>query len=166
VGQTITAASGTTLALGMVATLASVVYAAFRAGSNTHLFTLEGSLDGGDDAPERESLLESGAGGPDAPPSEANAAMTRGHAATNGPSAMDEFTPVSYNYAFFHMIFALASMYIAMLMTGWGQVEQDKERIDVGWVSVWVKISAQWLTGLLYVWTLMAPALFPDREFA
>ncbi|KAG1672210.1 hypothetical protein FOA52_002911 [Chlamydomonas sp. UWO 241] len=166
-GQQITAASGTTLALGMVATLASVVYAAFRAGSNTHLFTLEGSLDGGSDgAPERESLLESGAGaaGLDGLPPPGEGGMTR--SGRRGPSAMDEFTPVSYNYAFFHMIFALASMYMAMLMTGWGAVEQDKERIDVGWASVWVKISAQWLTGLLYVWTLMAPALFPDREFA
>lgn len=80
--------------------------------------------------------------------------------------AKDEFVPVSYNYAFFHMIFALASMYMAMLMTGWGEVEQDKERIDVGWASVWVKICAQWLTGLLYVWTLIAPSLFPDRDFA
>ena len=30
----------------------------------------------------------------------------------------DEFTPVTYNYAFFHFIFAVASMYLAMLMTG------------------------------------------------
>ena len=27
-------------------------------------------------------------------------------------------TPVTYNYSFFHFIFALASMYLAMLMTG------------------------------------------------
>lgn len=30
----------------------------------------------------------------------------------------EEFTPVTYNYAFFHFIFAVASMYLAMLMTG------------------------------------------------
>ncbi len=35
--------AGGTLALGMLVTLASVVYAAFRAGSNSSLFTLEGS---------------------------------------------------------------------------------------------------------------------------
>ena len=29
--------------------------------------------------------------------------------------------PVPYNYAFFHLIFAMAAMYTAMLMTGWGQ---------------------------------------------
>ncbi len=31
---------------------------------------------------------------------------------------MQDYEPVSYNYSFFHFIFSLASMYIAMLMTG------------------------------------------------
>lgn len=38
--------AGGTLAAGMLLTLAAVVYAAVRAGSNTRLFTLEGSEDG------------------------------------------------------------------------------------------------------------------------
>lgn len=43
-------------------------------------------------------------------------------------AAIDDYKPVSYNYSFFHLIFALASMYIAMLMTGWGAVEQERDR--------------------------------------
>lgn len=39
--------AGTTLAVGMLFTLGAVVYAAFRAGSNTGLFRLDGS-DAGD----------------------------------------------------------------------------------------------------------------------
>jgi Serine incorporator (Serinc) len=31
---------------------------------------------------------------------------------------MQDYEPVSYNYSWFHFIFSLASMYIAMLMTG------------------------------------------------
>ena len=31
---------------------------------------------------------------------------------------------------------------------------------------MWVKLGAQWVTGLLYMWTLLAPALFPDRDFS
>jgi hypothetical protein len=54
-------------------------------------------------------------------------------------------------------------MYIAMLMTGWGAVEQEKDRVDVGWTSVWVKTGAEWVTALLYSWTLVAPVLFPER---
>jgi hypothetical protein len=32
--------------------------------------------------------------------------------------AAEDLTPVTYNYSFFHLVFALASMYLAMLMTG------------------------------------------------
>lgn len=89
-------------------------------------------------------------------------------AASRAPGAaaqaeLEDYTPVSYNYSFFHLIFALASMYIAMLMTGWGAVEQEKDRLDVGWTSVWVKTAAEWVTALLYAWTLVAPVLLPDR---
>ncbi|KAL6757882.1 serine incorporator/TMS membrane protein [Haematococcus lacustris] len=176
----ITAASGSTLALGMLATLSSVVYAAFRAGSNTSLFTLEGSEDGGDlEIGEQHTALLSEAGltatsagldgAPVAAPSEqeASRAAAEARAASSGAKAdTTDFTPVSYNYAFFHLIFALASMYIAMLMTGWGSSMQDMDRIDIGWSSVWVKTGSLWVTSLLYVWTLLAPALFPDRSFS
>ena len=50
-------------------------------------------------------------------------------------------------------------------MTGWGVGAEEKDLLDVGWVSVWVKIVTQWLTAVLYLWTLIAPTLFPDRVF-
>lgn len=56
--------------------------------------------------------------------------------------------------------------YIAMLMTGWGVGAEEKDLLDVGWLSVWVKLVSQWLTTALYLWTLVAPALFPDRVFS
>ena len=37
--------------------------------------------------------------------------------------------------------------------------------INVGWTSVWVKVVSQWVTVGLYCWTLVAPLLFPDRDF-
>ena len=80
--------------------------------------------------------------------------------------AMDEFELVTYNYSFFHLIFALASMYIAMLMTGWGTGAEERDLIDVGWTSVWVKVVAQWMTVAVYAWTMAAPLLFPDRDFS
>lgn len=43
--------------------------------------------------------------------------MTRG-ARTADETAASDLAPVTYNYSFFHLIFALASTYIAMLMTG------------------------------------------------
>jgi len=176
--QRLTASSGSTLAAGMLFTLAAVVYAAFRAGSNTSLFTLEGSEDGegGGAAREQRTALLSeeglaatsaGLDGLPVAPGEVEADRAARERATVGAggTALDEFAPVTYNYAFFHLIFALASMYIAMLMTGWGAAAQDKDRIDIGWASVWVKSGAQWVTVALYCWTVIAPALFPDREF-
>lgn len=76
-----------------------------------------------------------------------------------------EGQPVSYSYTFFHLIFALASMYSAMLLSGWTNSSESSDLIDVGWTSVWVRICTEWVTAALYVWTLVAPLLFPDREF-
>lgn len=76
-----------------------------------------------------------------------------------------EAKPVSYSYTFFHLIFALASMYSAMLLSGWTDSSESSDLIDVGWTSVWVRICTEWVTAGLYVWSLVAPFLLPDREF-
>lgn len=72
--------------------------------------------------------------------------------------------PVTYSYMFFHLIFASASMYSAMLLSGWSSSESS-DLIDVGWTSVWVRIGTEWVTAGLYIWSLLAPLMFPDREF-
>ena len=77
-----------------------------------------------------------------------------------------EAEPVSYSYSFFHLIFALASMYSAMLLSGWTSSSESSELIDVGWTSVWVRICTEWVTAGIYIWTLVAPLILPDREFA
>lgn len=43
---------------------------------------------------------------------------------------------------------------------------QEKDRIDIGWSSVAVKLSAELVAASLYCWTLLAPALFPERDFS
>lgn len=78
----------------------------------------------------------------------------------------DEAKPVSYSYTFFHLIFSLASMYSAMLLTGWStSVGESGKLVDVGWPSVWVRIVTGWATAALFIWSLVAPLIFPDREF-
>ena len=37
--------------------------------------------------------------------------------------------------------------------------------LDAGWESTYVKIGCGFFSGLLYLWTLVAPLMFPDREF-
>jgi hypothetical protein len=80
----------------------------------------------------------------------------------------DEKNGVAYNYAFFHLIFAIASMYVAMLLTNWNNVtttSSDEKLIVIGqtYIAVWVKVISSWICVLLYSWTLIGPVLLPDR---
>lgn len=154
-GKRMSAASSTTLAMGMIITLLSTVWAAFRAGSNTHTFEY---LEGVDDLeyrreeymPLRGSVQERG--------------MDR-CASTSDDADDKDREPVSYSYVQFYLVFALASMYVGMLMTGWGDGKLQKDMIDIGWPSVYVKLACSWLSASVFVWTLIAPAVLPDRVF-
>ncbi|KAF8068250.1 SERINC3 [Scenedesmus sp. PABB004] len=67
----------------------------------------------------------------------------------------------------FHLIFALAAMYMAMLLTNW-QLSPDPGdmwRIDRGWISTWVKMGSKWFAEALYIWTVVAPAVCRHRDF-
>ncbi|ODV86580.1 hypothetical protein CANARDRAFT_6165 [[Candida] arabinofermentans NRRL YB-2248] len=71
-----------------------------------------------------------------------------------------------YNYLLFHIIFFLATQYIAALLTINVGYELEKGGfIPVGrtYFNTWVKIISSWFCFLLYTWTLVAPVLFPDR---
>jgi len=68
----------------------------------------------------------------------------------------------------FHLTLFTASMYMAMLLTNWGSATHAEGNEDgkVGTASMWVKILSQWLTMLIYVWSLIAPAILSEyREF-
>merc|ERR1712113_813857 len=84
----------------------------------------------------------------------------------------------------FHLILAMGSVYMAMLLTNWGYAhdnsanqsaaasssrEEDMSAVQRGVASMWVKIVSQWAVFLLYIWTLVAPGVAPlccpDREF-
>lgn len=68
---------------------------------------------------------------------------------------------------FFHAIMITASFYMAMLLTNWGVSEGEVEELgpQVGDISMFVKAAASWAAGLLYIWTVIAPHVLPDRDF-
>ncbi|GLC60406.1 hypothetical protein PLESTB_001608800 [Pleodorina starrii] len=78
----------------------------------------------------------------------------------------DDSDEVPYRPDFFHVVFATASCYLAMLFTNWA-VSQSKTafELDRGWASTWVKIVSSWVCALLYGWTVIAPAILKDRDF-
>ncbi|GES91196.1 serine incorporator/TMS membrane protein [Rhizophagus clarus] len=79
----------------------------------------------------------------------------------------DEKNGVAYNYGAFHLIFAAASMYVAMLLTDWNNIKTtgSEELVIIGQsiVAVWVKVVSSWICLLLYSWTLIGPVLMPER---
>jgi len=78
----------------------------------------------------------------------------------------NETTEVAYNYSFFHFTFALASLYIMMMLTNWYSPEgADFTTLTSSMATVWVKMASSWACFVLFGWTLVAPMLFPDREF-
>ncbi len=80
---------------------------------------------------------------------------------------VDPSEPVPYSFSRFHLVFALGSAYIAMLFTEWNTIssQTDTPQIDAGDPSVWVKMASSWVGILIYLWTLLAPVCFPDRDF-
>lgn len=77
----------------------------------------------------------------------------------------DERNATQYNYSLYHIIFLLATAWIATLLTMNVKPEKDQHFVPVGrtyWAS-WVKIVSAWVCYGIYSWTLVAPAVMPDR---
>uniref|UniRef100_A0A3P8RZR6 Serine incorporator 2 n=1 Tax=Amphiprion percula TaxID=161767 RepID=A0A3P8RZR6_AMPPE len=73
---------------------------------------------------------------------------------------------VTYSYSFFHFSLFLASLYIMMTLTNWYKPDTDYEAMQTTMPAVWVKICSSWLGLALYLWTLVAPLVLPDRDFS
>ncbi|OQR99138.1 TMS membrane protein [Achlya hypogyna] len=65
----------------------------------------------------------------------------------------------------FHCIMFFSGIYMAMALTNWG-VASGPYSNDTQRVSLWVQIASQWATTLLFTWSLIAPVVFPDRDFS
>lgn len=79
----------------------------------------------------------------------------------------DERTTTQYNYTLFHIIFFLATAWVATLLTM--NVEESTKNVEdfapVGrtyWAS-WAKIISAWVCYGIYTWSLLAPILLPER---
>lgn len=61
----------------------------------------------------------------------------------------------------FHFMMATGSIYMAMLLTNWGTHSGRKNS-----AQMWVSIISQWISMVVYMWTLIAPACLPGRTFS
>ena len=93
----------------------------------------------------------------------------------------------SPQYSWFHVIFAMGAMYVAVLLTDWYVLRLDEcptgvhaarnrnvvktehgggdDDVYIGRseVAMWVRVVSSWVCMLLYMWSLIAPVLMPDR---
>ncbi|KAG6844290.1 hypothetical protein H0H87_008159, partial [Tephrocybe sp. NHM501043] len=89
-----------------------------------------------------------------------------------GETRDDERSGTRYNYSWFHVIFAIAAMYVAMLLTDWnivskhpiaGTADPDSDvYIGRSEVAMWMRVVSSWVCMLLYIWSLLAPVVMPD----
>ena len=84
------------------------------------------------------------------------------------PEAPDGPPKTPAEVASFNLVMALMACNIAMVLTNWGSITKSGSAASPssGQVAMWMQAAAQWTAGLLYVWTCVAPTLFPDRDFS
>jgi len=72
------------------------------------------------------------------------------------------------SYANYYLAMFTVSMYIAMLLTNWGSSPEGtlSQKYNIGLASSWLQAAACWTCSILYLWTLIAPRLFPNRDFS
>lgn len=88
-------------------------------------------------------------------------------AVTESTSTTDNAKPVSVTWKL-NLVLSVICCFYAMSLTGWGSINSGGNAANpsAGSVGMWMIIASQWLVMALYLWTLVAPRLFPDREFS
>ena len=84
-------------------------------------------------------------------------------------TAAEETAVASFSNSWkLNVILILITCWYAVALTGWGSVELggNSANPSVGKISMWMVAGSQWLMGAIYLWTLMAPKFFPDRDFS
>lgn len=130
--------------IGLVIWFLCVLYSSIRTASNSQASKLTGS----------DKLLVKDNG------------ETGGSTDAEAQKVWDnESEEVVYSYSLFHVMFALATLYVMMTLTNWFHPNSDIGSFSSNAPAVWVKIVSSWLCGVLYLWTIVAPAVLVDRDF-
>lgn len=96
----------------------------------------------------------------------ADALLSDAESDTGGDGAKDERSRTQYNYTMFHVIFFLATAWVSTLLTlNFKESVHDEDFATVGrtYAATWVKVVSAWMCHGLYIWSLVAPILLPDR---
>ncbi|KAF6773067.1 hypothetical protein AHF37_08382 [Paragonimus kellicotti] len=136
------------IAIGIAFLVFSVIYSSFRLSSPAALIKLTCSSSN-----ENYTMTESDAGPSDSEDKTKQVVWD------------DEEDHVAYVYSLFHFMLLLATLYVMVMLTNWLRPENDLKSLVANSASYWVRLVSSWVCLLLYLWTMIAPILFPDREF-
>uniref|UniRef100_A0A0K2TW47 Putative serine incorporatorlike [Megachile rotundata] n=1 Tax=Lepeophtheirus salmonis TaxID=72036 RepID=A0A0K2TW47_LEPSM len=77
-------------------------------------------------------------------------------------------TPVDYNWSVFHLMLGLATLYVMMTLTNWYSPNTNVSiaSVSANLSAVWIKMISSWFCCGIYLWTLLAPIILPDRDFS
>lgn len=85
-----------------------------------------------------------------------------------GNSAADNDPSQLSNSWRLNIAMCAVACWTAMILTHWGAVQSRGSLANpsASNVAMWIVIASQWLVMLLYFWILIAPRLFPNRDFS
>ncbi|XP_012139121.1 serine incorporator TMS1 isoform X3 [Megachile rotundata] len=144
--------------IGLIIWFSCVLYSSLRTASKSSKITMSENVlvkdNGAVRNTEDQNLIDNGGRNPD---SEAG----------NEAKVWDnEEESVAYNWSFFHLMFALATLYVMMTLTNWYKPNSNLDTLNSNVASMWVKIISSWMCLGLYVWSLIAPAVLTNRDFS
>lgn len=86
---------------------------------------------------------------------------------TEVEAEVDEIDTLSISWKL-NIMLCLITCWYAVALTAWGVVEVggNSANPSVGRASMWMISGSQWLMQMLYLWTIVAPKIFPDRDFS
>lgn len=162
--------------IGTLITFAAIAYSTTKAATQPAAIQLDddvlASLDAADSRANRTQLrreaLQAAVNSGSLPESALEDAVDFADE-TSSPGKDDEKENVQYNYTLFHVVFFLATCYVASLLTNWNTLtikDTDTEMFVVigrSSAAVWVKVISSWICYALYLWSCIAPVMFPDR---
>jgi len=140
------------IVIGVVFTLASILWAGWSS-------TAGNKLASSGDIESNDAYVNSG---------EARSSNVQGVVLNGNANEEDDENLQGASTWMINIILALISCWFGMALTSWGSISSGGTVVNptVGKVSMWMIMAWQWLALCLYLWTLVAPKIFPDRDFS
>lgn len=147
------------IALGVGVTLIGVIWTGFSRTAHKAVGEDSDSVAADEDNTDSARRTEEGVGG---------MVANDNNAYDDEDENADGYVNTFSNSWKLNVILSLITCWYAMSLTSWGTIANGGSLANpsMGRTSMWMVIASQWLMMLLYIWTLIAPRLFPDRDFS